>query len=289
MSSPDKTSKKLTVLQVLPALESGGVERGTVELGQYLTQQGHRSLVMSAGGRMVSQLVQAGTTHITLPVGKKSLLTFALIPRLIRTLSTEKVDVLHVRSRMPAWVCKFALFLMPKSRRPVLVTTVHGQYSVSRYSAVMTKSDAVIVISEHIKAYVLANYPQAAMPLYLNYRGVDPEQFPYQYQPSEAWLASWYQTYPALQSKFVITLPARVTRWKGHEDLCHLIADLKQTIPEVHALVVGEVKQDKQAFLSELEGLIQTLDIAEHVTFTGHRADVREIMASSDVVVSLSH
>lgn len=282
-------SSTLTVLQVLPALESGGVERGTLEVGRYLTRLGHRSLVVSAGGRLVAQLVQEGSEHITLPVGKKSLLTFGLVPKLMRLLREEQVDVVHVRSRFPAWVIKFALALMPQAQRPALVSTVHGQYSVSAYSAVMTKADAVIVVSEHIKAYVENNYPKASVPLYLNYRGIEPTQFPYGYQPEASWLTEWQKCYPHLQSKFIITLPGRLTRWKGQEDLLRLMAILKDRLPDAHALIVGEAKAEKQSYLGELKALVDELGLGEQVTFTGHRSDVREIMAVSDVVLSLSH
>jgi len=95
-------SRSLTVLQMLPALEGGGVERGTLEVGKYLVEHGHRSLVMSAGGRMVAQLEREGSEHFTWLVGKKSLWTLRLIWKLRRFLIEQKVDILHVRSRMEA-------------------------------------------------------------------------------------------------------------------------------------------------------------------------------------------
>jgi len=211
------------------------------------------------------------------------------VPQLIRLFKAEAIDVIHVRSRMPAWVIKCALWFMPKAIRPALVSTVHGQYSVNGYSAVMTQADAVIVVSAHIQDYVSQHYPKATQPVVLNYRGVDPHQFSYDYQPTAVWLSAWYERYPQLREKFIITLPARITRWKGHEDLCKLMAILKSAVPNAHALIVGEVKQGKEAFLTELETMIEALALSEQITFTGHRSDMREIMAISDVVLSLSH
>jgi glycosyltransferase involved in cell wall biosynthesis len=123
----------------------------------------------------------------------------------------------------------------------------------------------------------------------LNYRGVDPEQFPYHYQPSTTWLDAWYAQFPETKGKFIITLPARVTRWKGQEDLCEILAELKQAIPNIHGLIVGEVKSDKVDFFNNLKDKVRTLDIVQHITFTGHRNDLRDIMAISNVVLSLSH
>lgn len=278
----------LTILQILPALESGGVERGTLEVGHYLANKGHRSLVISAGGRMVKQLVEEGSEHFTWAIGKKSLWTLRLVPKLLYFVQTNKVDVVHVRSRFPAWICKIALSLMPTANRPVFITTVHGQYSVSRYSRIMTEGDEVIVISKAIEAYVRKHYPVKSQ-LHLNYRGIDPSQFPYQYQPSSTWLSSWQAQYPYLASKFVITLPARITRWKGQEDLCHILAALRNNIPNIHALVVGEIKRDKKDFFNELKMQVEKMGLTAYITFTDHRSDVREIMAVSDVVLSLSH
>ena len=93
--------RPLTVLQLLPALESGGVERGTLELGAGLVRAGHRSLVISAGGQLVSRLTGQGSEHIEWPIGKKSLWTLRLVRRLRRLLRDNRVDILHARSRFP--------------------------------------------------------------------------------------------------------------------------------------------------------------------------------------------
>ena len=118
--------KKLTVVQILPALESGGVERGTLEVGRYLVQNGHRSIVISAGGRMVEQLRREGSEHIAWDVGAKSLWSLRFVPRLRRFLRDNQVDILHARSRMPAWLAWLAWRGMEPIHRPRFVTTVHG-------------------------------------------------------------------------------------------------------------------------------------------------------------------
>lgn len=292
MRALDKTtlaSRKLTVLQILPALEGGGVERGTLEVGKYLVEQGHRSLVISAGGRMVAQLAREGSEHFAWPVGRKSLWTLRLIWKLRRFLIEQKVDIVHVRSRMPGWVAYLAWKGMNPATRPRFVTTVHGPYTVNAYSAVMTKGERVIAISEFIRDYILTNYPEvSAEKIRLIYRGVDPEQFPRGYQPSPEWLATWHAQYPQLQGRRVLTLPARVTRWKGQEDFIDLIAALKQRGEAVHGLIVGEAHRRRQEFMQELQAKVAELGLQEDVTFTGHRTDLKEIMAVSDLVFSLS-
>jgi glycosyltransferase involved in cell wall biosynthesis len=281
--------RKLTVVQALPALQSGGVERGTLEVSKHLIDHGHRSIVISAGGRMVEQLLREGSEHVSWDIGQKSLWSLRLIPRLRRFLIANKVDILHVRSRMPAWICYLAWKGMDPKTRPRFVTTVHGPYSVNAYSAVMAKGERVIVISEMIREYVLKNYPDTdPAKLRLIYRGVGPEAFPYGYSPDQAWLDRWYQEFPQTKGKKLITLPARVTRWKGQEDLLDLLARLKNAHPEVHGLIVGETKKGKSHFLDELREKAKELCVTDRITFVGHRADLREIMAISSVVLSLS-
>jgi len=281
--------RPLTVLQMLPALNSGGVERGTLEVGRHLVAHGHRSLVMSAGGRMVKQLEREGSRHFAWDVGRKSLWTLRLVRPLRRLLLEEKVDILHLRSRMPAWIGYLAWRGMDPARRPHLVTTVHGPYTVNRYGAVMTRGERVIVISEMIRDYVLNNYPgTGADKLRLIHRGVDPDAYPRGFIPAADWLERWYRDFPRTRGKRLLTLPARVTRWKGQDDFIDLIARLRMHEPDCHGLIVGDAHPRRQAYRDTLWDKVRQRGLEGHVTFVGHRSDLKEIMAISDLVLSLS-
>lgn len=280
--------RKITVLQILPALESGGVERGTLELAAHLVQEGHRSLVMSSGGRMVPQLLAEGSTHFTCEIGKKSLLTLRFIVKLRKFLREQQVDILHVRSRFPAWIAYFAWRTMPPQTRPILISTVHGKYSVNAYSKIMTKGEHVIVISNMIQAYVQKNYQHPIEKMTRIYRGVDTLKYSPAFRADDAWLAAWVQAYPQTKDQHILTLPARVTRWKGQEDFIRILEFVCQHRQDVHALIVGEVKEDKTDFEQQLKQQIAKAGLENRVTFTGHRADVKEIMSISSVVYSLS-
>ena len=284
------TGRKLTVVQMLPALDSGGVERGTLEVGKYLVEHGHRSVVISAGGRLVPQLEKEGSEHVAWDVGRKSPLTLLrYVRRLRRLLSELDADILHVRSRMPAWVGYWAWKRMDPVHRPHFVTTVHGPYSVNRYGSVMVRGERVIAISRLIVDYIHTHYPDVSdARIRLIHRGVDPGQFPHGYRPSEAWLEAWRSEYPGLAGKKLITLPARITRWKGQEDFIRIMADLVADGHDVHGLIVGEAHPRRREFRTELETLCATLGIPDRITFTGHRSNIREIMAVSDIVMSLS-
>ncbi|CAI8349210.1 MAG: Alpha-maltose-1-phosphate synthase [Opitutia bacterium UBA7350] len=279
----------MKIIQILPELNAGGVERGTLEVGKYLVDQGHTSIVISNGGRLVEQLEAEGSRHITLPVHKKRLRSLAQIKVLCRILETEQPDILHLRSRLPAWLAWLAWRKMDPKTRPRLITTVHGFYSVNAYSTIMTKGERVICVSNSVKKYVLKNYPKVPEDrLTVIHRGVDPEEFPYGYQPPSEWLSKWQSDYPQLEGKYVATLPGRITRWKGQLDFVQVIAQLKAKGLPAHGLIVGEPHPKKLKFLEELKNAIQAADLTNDITRVGHRSDLREVMAVSDVVVSCS-
>ena len=282
-------AQRLTVVQMLPALESGGVEKGTLEVGRHLVAHGHRSIVVSAGGRMVEQLTREGSEHLAWPVGAKRLTTLRYIWKLREFLAREKPDILHLRSRLPAWIGYRAWKGLPPESRPHLVTTVHGPYTPGRYSSVMVRGERVIAISDMIRAYILKNYPWVNPNIIrVIPRGVDPQAYAYGYKPSSEWLAAWRTQYPQLEGKYLITLPGRLTRWKGQEHFIRIIAGLKQRGLPAHGLLVGDAHPRKQYFAHELHAQVQAAGLENDITFTGHRSDMKEIMAVSDVVLSLS-
>ncbi|MBP7599068.1 MAG: glycosyltransferase, partial [Pseudoxanthomonas sp.] len=152
--------RRLTVVQLLPALESGGVERSTLEIADALVRAGHRAVVVSAGGRLVPTLQASGAEHITLDIGRKSLLTLRHVPALRRLFAEVGADIVHARSRLPAWIGLRALRGMPAPSRPRFVTTMHGLNSPGRYSAVMTRGERVICVSDTVRRYLLQHYPR---------------------------------------------------------------------------------------------------------------------------------
>jgi len=278
------------VLQVLPALQGGGVERGTLDVAAELVRQGHRSLVLSAGGRLLPKLLATGSEHIICPLGRKSLTSLRYVLQLRRLMKSANVDIVHARSRLPAWIAWLAWSSMDAATRPRFITTIHGLYSVNAYSAVMMKGEQLIAVSDVTREYVLENYP-AVDParIHVIYRGVDPAFYPRGFIPGEAWLADWYRRYPQLQDRFVITLPGRVGQRKGVFDFISIIADLRHSGHAVHGLIVGEIAQHNRKLAGQLETAAQAAGISDAISCTGFREDIREIMSVSNAVVSLSH
>ncbi len=279
----------MKILQILPELDAGGVERGTLEIAARLVRDGHESLVISNGGRLVPELEAGGTRHFTMPVHRKALASLGQIPKLRALFRRERPDIVHLRSRLPAWLAFLAWKSMDRRTRPRLVTTVHGFYSVNAYSAVMTKGERVIAVSESVRDYISRSYP-AADPAKITviHRGVDPAAYPAGFSPAPAWLAEWKSALPMLAGRIPLLMPGRLTRWKGQEHFLRLVARLRADKLPVHGLIVGDPHPRKLAYLAELEGLAKSLGISDRISFLGHRADLREIMAVSAVVFSLS-
>ncbi len=281
--------KPLTVIQVLPALNGGGVERGTLEIGQYLVQQGHRSIVVSAGGRMVEQLIQEGSEHFQARIGIKSPATLKYIPWFRKLLLNIRPDIIHLRSRLPAWICYLAWKSLPQNKRPHLVTTFHGQHSVNRYSKIMTCGEQVITVSEFMKKHILSAYPDVdAEKIVVIPRGIDTSRYYPGYRPDAQWLEQWSQYFPQTRNKKILTLPGRISRRKGIEDFIAVIKSLQSENYAVHGLIVGETNSQKNQYLNELKQLIQDQQLSHAITFTGHRSDLQNILAISDIVFSLS-
>ena len=279
----------MKVIQILPELNAGGVERGTLEVASHLIRNGHEALVISHGGRLVPELEAMGARHFTMPVHRKSLSSLFQVSKLRAFLEREKPDLVHIRSRVPGWITWLAWRAMAPQTRPHLISTIHGFYSVNAYSAVMTRGERIIAVSQSVRDYILINYPKTDPAIIrVIHRGVNETTYTPEYRPSETWLDNWKSAHPQLEGRIPLLLPGRLTRWKGQEDFITLIARLyKKNLP-VHGLIAGEPHPKKLAFLDELKNLTKTLGIEDRISFLGHRSDLRDVMAASRIVYSLS-
>jgi glycosyltransferase involved in cell wall biosynthesis len=280
--------RRLTVVQLLPALENGGAERSALEVARALVAAGHRSVVVSAGGRMVPQLEAEASEHITLDIGSKSLRSLTRIGTLRRTLAGIGPDIVHARSRLPAWLAWFALRGMRP--RPGFVTTVHGLNTPGTWSGIMTRGDRVIAVSQSVRDFVLGHYRRVdTARLTVIPRGIDPAAFPYGYRPEAGWRKAFFEEYPQLAGAPLLTLPGRGTRLKGHADAIALIAGLRERGIEARLLLLGIAERGREAYLREMQELAKTRGVADVVVFSPPRSDVRDVFAASDLVLQLSN
>jgi glycosyltransferase involved in cell wall biosynthesis len=273
----------MKIVQILPELNEGGVERGTVELSRELTRRGYESVVISKGGKLAAQIALEGGLHVGLDVCSKNIFTAPWrIFQLYKALKKIKPDIVHVRSRVPAWM----LFFANRWLHLPVVSTVHGFNSVGFYSAVMTKADHVICVSNAIKHYVQKHYHTRDEKITVIPRGIDLVNFnPANIDKSviEAFTINY-----RLQGKFIVSTVGRITQLKDLETFIEAIALLKNEIPNIVGLIVGGVRNDKQAYFASLQKRVETLHVSDNLFFCGSTDKVAEIYALSDVVVSSS-
>jgi len=273
------------VLQVLPALEAGGVERGTLEVARGLIGAGWRAMVASAGGPMTPELERSGARHVALPLKGKRLGTILRNGRrLAELVAREDVDLLHARSRAPAWS---ALRAARRTGRP-FVTTFHSPYGENWlkhwYNAVMAKGDRVIAISEFLAGHVRRHFRFAEERLVTIPRGVDIRVFdPARVSPER--LAMLARAWRLPDGQPVVLLPGRLTRWKGQAVLIEAMARLADK--EAVAVLVG-AEQGRSRYRRELEAMVERLDLMGRVRIVEHCRDMTAAYGLADVVVSAS-
>lgn len=271
---------------MLPELHSGGVERGTVELSKALVKHGYTSLVASAGGNMESQIKSSGGIHFELPLATKN-------PFLIRRNATElakiikehNVDIVHARSRAPAW----SAFLACKRTGCHLVTTVHGPYSIGsslkkRYNSVMVRGEKIIAVSEFIKKYIMDNYKVDEKNIVVIHRGVDLTHFDRDLVADSRTL----HTAEKLNIEHdlpLILLPARLTGWKGHEFLLDALANIDKT--KFRCLFVGNSDKHPE-YLKRIRNKIDKLGLGSNIRIVANVIDMPVLYNLVDIVVSAS-
>lgn len=282
--------RRLTVVQLLPALEAGGVERSTIEIADALVRAGHRALVVSAGGRLLPALTATGAEHIALDIGRKSIATLRHVGSLRRLFDERAVDFVHARSRLPAWIGWRALRGMPQPRRPRFVTTVHGLNSPSRYSAIMTRGERVICVSRSVRDYVLQHYPDTdPAKLRVIPRGIDPDAFPRAPTPDRAARLRMATLHPQLGGDGpLLLMPGRGTRLKGHADALALLAALRAEAIDARLWMPGAREAARADYANELDVQASRLGIADAVAITSPTASIADAYAASDLVLQLS-
>lgn len=278
--------KNINVLQVTAALNEGGVERGTVEMSRFLVNQNCGSFVASSGGGMLSELEREGGIHFKLPLKYRnpfSVLYSAF--QLMFFIKRNNIKLVHARSRAPAW----AAYLAAKWTHIPFITTFHGTHKIQNkakkfYNSSMVRGERVAAISQFIKNHIIQNYGISAENIDIAHRGVDLKKFDtlkFAQKDIEDLKTAW-----GCEGKFIITLPGRLTRWKGQIPFIRALNEMKDD-DTWHAFLVGGAGK-KQAYQQELEALILKLNLQKRITLTGSQSDIPPFYAFSDVIVSAS-
>ena len=269
------------MVQLLPELNEGGVERGVVELNRELVRRGYISTVICARGKLCDAIRNDGGQVCLLDVCGKNPLTVPSRSRALRLLLTElNPDILHTRSRVPGWLVHFA----NNNPRRHVVSTVHGYNSVSKYSKIMTAGDRVICVSKGIRDYVQKHYGVSNNRTRVVYRGVDMQAF----NPDnldQMHLARIKKNLPD-SGKRIIAAVGRITELKGYDILIEAANQLGKSRDDFEVVIIGGVREDKQAYASILQ--LEAADAKAPIHFFGSESHMPELYASIDLLVSSS-
>ncbi len=274
------------VLQVVPRLEGGGVERATIDIAIALKAAGWSAVVASAGGAMARTLDRHQIPHETLPLySKNPFVMRANMRRIRRLISAYGIDIVHARSRAPAWSAEGAA----RRAGAHFVTTFHGTYDAKsalkrRYNAVMTRGEKVIAISDFIARHVEDTYGIDPARLRRIHRGVDISTFSPEQVTQERMIqlaADWKLP----DDRQVILMPGRFSRWKGHELLVEALARLGRR--DVLCVMVGADTASSD-YLSSIEKRARQRRVLEMIRFVDFTRDLPAAFMLSDVVVSAS-
>ena len=283
--------KNKTILQVVPEMATGGVERTTVEVASAIIEAGGRALVFSAGGRLVHELEALGAEHIFGEANSKNPWTVfvANVAKLAQIIEREKVDVVHARSRAPAW----SALLAARRTKTRFVTTYHGIYNAKSglkrwYNSVMARGDRVIANSGYTRDHVLAEHKLDPTKIEVIYRGVDVDAFERQAVSDKRREELASQWGIALQSpRPRAILPARLTAWKGQKVMLEALGILKRAGVEMDCLMVGD-PQGRDVYRAELGQDIRRLGLEGYVHLVGHCNDMPAAFSLADFAVTPS-
>jgi glycosyltransferase involved in cell wall biosynthesis len=280
------TTEWPVVLQVLPSLVTGGVERGTVEMTQAIADRGWVALVASAGGRMVAAVERAGGRHVTLPLDSKSPLdVWRNVERLAGLIRAEQVAIVHARSRAPAW----SAWLACRRTGARFVTTYHGTYAEDlpfkrHYNAVMARGERVIAASRFIAELIVARHAADPARIRVIPRGVDPAVFDPGNVSGDR-VARLARAWRLPKAAPVVLLPGRITGWKGQTVLVEALARLQRR--DVHCVLVGS-DQGRGRYAAAVLRRANALGVADRLRLAGECDDMPAALTLADVVVHAS-
>ncbi|NQT46803.1 MAG: lipopolysaccharide heptosyltransferase II [Candidatus Omnitrophica bacterium] len=261
----------MNILQLVPELNVGGVERGTVDLAKYLSDNGHKAVVISGGGRLVRELDMIGVCHYQLPVySKNPIIMASLIKEVIRVIRRENIQIVHARSRVPAWIGFFAA----RMTHTPFITTAHGAYKSPYFSRVMGWGRTVIVASRAMADHMHNNFDVPLDKISLIPRGVQLDDFIFS---------------PSKEQKgkaFTIGMASRITPLKGHSQFLKAVSIVARKIPTFKVLIAGDAPANKRHYIEELRLLVRRYGLTGIVEFLGHQENIPAFISQLDLFVS---
>lgn len=282
-----RPQKQPVVMQVIPSLGAGGAEQGCIDMAGEIARSGGKSIVVSHGGMRIPELRRVGAIHIDLPVDSKNPIVMALnIGRLRRLIREHNVDIVHARSRAPAWSCLKAC----EGTNAHFMTTCHAPFNIHDsaakrfYNSSIARGERVIAISDYVSEYLQKNYIIDPNVIRVIHRGVALEKFnPGNCSPERMMKLS--REWRVTDGASIILMPGRLTRWKGQREMIEAMAILNR--PDVYCVMVGD-DQGRTEYRAELEALLKEKNLEANVRIMEHCDDMAAACMLSAAVVSAS-
>jgi lipopolysaccharide heptosyltransferase II len=260
----------MNILQVVPQLNVGGVETGTVDLAKYLAENGHKCVVVSAGGDLVRELEACGIRHYTLPVQSKVFwVMFKAAKQLAAIIKKEEIEIVHGRSRVPAWVG----FMACRRTGTQFITTAHGHYTRHIFSYMMGWGKYTIVPSSVIGKHMMEDFGVPLENIRLIPRSVDLKRYPFMPRA------------PKQKKECRIVVVGRIAPIKGQVYFLKAMAKVLRSMPSVKAWIIGGISPGKDSYMEELEVWTRRLGLSSAVEFLGNRRDIPQLLSQADVLV----
>ncbi len=283
----------MKIMRLLSSIQYNEAERGIFHLCRALIKQGHQSIIISStpmDNELVLRLIRSGNIYIEMPLQKKSWRSFLQILPLHLLIKKHQPDIIHIHSRTPAWIVKWALHGINANKRPKIVSTIYGFYQMTPYSQAIFDVNHVISVSNSVTKYIKKHQHQLKdEQISRIYRGVDNQKFIYRHNPSVFWLRRTFAEFPELEHKKWVLFPTVIGANKGQEWLFDIVGNLKNTFPNIHVIIMDDDNNDNNLYFNEFQQRAFALDLTNYFTFIGQRHDVREWLAASNVVVGLAN
>ena len=283
--SKENNLRNKNILQIAPALDSGGRERGTVDVAKALKERGANPFIIASGGKLTTS-EQDGITFIKYNVSTRNpLKVFSNISFIKKIIKDNNIDLVHVRSRSPAWSAYFAA----KHCKIPFVTSFHGIYKMQnlvrkKYNSILTLGDIVIAVSDYVKNHIIKNYRVPENKIRAIYKGVDLEYFKHENcDPKQ--LEKFKEKYRVPDSAVLITMPARMTNWKGQEFLIKALTKIKNE--NFYCVLVGDLSK-RPKFVKKIHELILKNKLQSKIQIFGPENDMRGLYYKSDIILSTS-
>lgn len=282
----------MRIMRLLSSLHHNEDERQVFLLSRRLVKLGHASMVVASTDpqhELAVRLQRDGSVYEQAYLKKDTWLSLLSVFRIVRLIHQFRPDIIHIHSRTPAWVLKWALQFIPEAYRPITVATIYGYYPVTAYNKAIFDTDHLISVSDSVTRYIKQHHPEYDDNTITRiYRGIDKHRIIYRHNPSVYWLRQIFAEYPELEHKKWLLFPNRIDFDQGQQWLFDIVGNLKATFPKIHVIIMDDDSNENMYF-EEFVQRANALDLTDYFTFIGQRNDTKEWLAAANIVLGLTN